>query len=96
MYLGRIVELADCDELFDNALHPYTRALLDSVPVPDPSVEAGRRFRPVKGEVPSPINPPPGCAFHPRCPIAVESCGRVRPELREVRAGHWVACSEVC
>jgi len=95
MYLGRIVELADCDELFDNALHPYTRALLDAVPVPDPSVEAGRRFRPVKGEVPSPINPPSGCAFHPRCPIAVESCSRVRPELREVRAGHWVACSEV-
>jgi oligopeptide transport system ATP-binding protein len=96
MYLGRIVELADCDELFDNALHPYTRALLDAVPVPDPKVEAGRRFRPVKGEVPSPINPPPGCVFHPRCSIAVESCSRIRPELREVRPGHWVACSEVC
>jgi oligopeptide transport system ATP-binding protein len=95
MYLGRIVELADCDELFDNALHPYTRALLEAVPVPDPSVEASRKFRPVKGEVPSPINPPPGCVFHPRCPIAVESCSRVRPELREVRPGHWVACSEV-
>ena len=95
MYLGRIVELADCDELFDNALHPYTRALLDAVPVPDPSVEADRRFRLVKGEVPSPINPPSGCVFHPRCPIAVESCSRVRPELREVRPGHWVACSEV-
>ena len=95
MYLGRIVELADCDELFDNPLHPYTRALLDSVPAPDPSVEAGRRFRPVKGEVPSPINPPSACAFHPRCPIAVESCSRIRPELREVRPGHWVACSEV-
>src|SRR5262249_6253049 len=90
MYLGRIVELADCDELFENALHPYTRALLDAVPVPDPSVEAGRRFRPVKGEVPSPINPPSGCAFHPRCPIAVNSCSRTRPEFREVRAGHWV------
>jgi oligopeptide transport system ATP-binding protein len=95
MYLGRIVELADCDELFDNALHPYTRALLDAVPVPDPSVEADRRFRPVKGEVPSPIHPPSGCVFHPRCPIAVESCSRIRPELREVRPGHWVACSEV-
>ena len=95
MYLGRIVELADCDELFDNALHPYTRALLEAVPVPDPSVEAGRRFRPVKGEVPSPIHPPSGCVFHPRCPIAVESCSRMRPELREVRPGHWVACSEV-
>jgi oligopeptide transport system ATP-binding protein len=95
MYLGRIVELADCDELFDNALHPYTRALLDAVPVPDPSVEAGRSFRPVKGEVPSPINPPSGCVFHPRCPIAVDNCSRMRPELREVRPGHWVACSEV-
>jgi oligopeptide transport system ATP-binding protein len=95
MYLGRIVELADCDELFDNPLHPYTRALLDAVPVPDPTVEAGRSFRPVKGEVPSPINPPPGCVFHPRCPIAVDTCSRMRPELREVRPGHWVACSEV-
>jgi oligopeptide transport system ATP-binding protein len=95
MYLGRIVELADCDELFDNPLHPYTRALLDAVPVPDPSVEAGRSFRPVKGEVPSPINPPSGCVFHPRCPIAVESCSRMRPELRELRPRHWVACSEV-
>ncbi|HEY7247923.1 MAG TPA: ABC transporter ATP-binding protein [Xanthobacteraceae bacterium] len=95
MYLGRIVELADCDDLFDNAMHPYTRALLDAVPVPDPSVEAGRKFRAVKGEVPSPINPPSGCVFHPRCPIAIESCSRARPELRELRPGHWVACSEV-
>jgi oligopeptide transport system ATP-binding protein len=95
MYLGRIVEFADCDELFDHALHPYTRALLDAVPVPDPQIEASRSFRPVKGEVPSPINPPTGCVFHPRCPIAVAGCGRTRPELREVRPGHWVACSEV-
>jgi oligopeptide transport system ATP-binding protein len=95
MYLGRIVELADCDELFDHALHPYTRALLDAVPVPDPTVEAARSFRPVKGEVPSPMNPPSGCVFHPRCPIAVDTCSRTRPELREVRPGHWVACSEV-
>jgi oligopeptide transport system ATP-binding protein len=95
MYLGRIVELADCDELFDNPLHPYTRALLDAVPVPDPTVEAARSFRPVKGEVPSPMNPPSGCVFHPRCPIAVETCSRARPELRELRPGHWVACSEV-
>jgi oligopeptide transport system ATP-binding protein len=94
MYLGRIVELADCDELFDNPLHPYTQALLSAVPVPDPSVEAGRVFRPVKGEVPSPINPPAGCVFHPRCGLAVESCRHARPELRELRAGHWVACSE--
>ena len=95
MYLGRIVELADCDELFDNPLHPYTRVLLDAVPVPDPTIEAGRKFRPVKGEVPSPINPPSGCVFHPRCPIAVEGCSRIRPQLREIRPSHWVACSEV-
>jgi oligopeptide transport system ATP-binding protein len=95
MYLGRVVELAECDELFDNPLHPYTQALLAAVPVPDPSVEAERTFQPVKGEVPSPINPPSGCVFHPRCPIAVERCKEVRPELRELRPGHWVACSEV-
>src|SRR5215475_8574111 len=95
MYLGRVVELADCDELFDNPLHPYTQALLAAVPVPDPRVEAEREFRPVRGEVPSPINPPSGCVFHPRCPIAVERCKQTRPELRELRPGHWVACSEV-
>ncbi|HZU88578.1 MAG TPA: ABC transporter ATP-binding protein [Stellaceae bacterium] len=95
MYLGRIVELAACDELFEHPLHPYTQALLSAVPVPDPTVEATRKFRPVKGEVPSPINPPSGCAFHPRCPLAVEPCRRSRPELRELRPGHWVACSEV-
>jgi oligopeptide transport system ATP-binding protein len=95
MYLGHIVELAACDELFDNPLHPYTQALLAAVPVPDPTVEASRQFRPVQGEVPSPINPPSGCVFHPRCPIAVASCKQTRPELREVRPDHWVACSEV-
>ena len=95
MYLGRIVELADGDELFDNPLHPYTQALLAAVPVPDPSVEASRVFRPAVGEVPSPINPPSGCVFHPRCPIAVERCKQVRPEVREVRPGHWAACHEV-
>ena len=96
MYLGRVVELADCDELFDNPLHPYTQALLAAVPVPDPSVEAEREFRPVRGEVPSPINPPSGCVFHPRCPIAVETLqAGAGPNLRELRPGHWVACSEV-
>jgi oligopeptide transport system ATP-binding protein len=95
MYLGRIVELADCDELFDHPLHPYTRALLAAVPVPDPTVEATRAFQPVAGEVPSPINPPSGCVFHPRCPLAVQSCKELRPELRELRPGHWVACSQI-
>jgi oligopeptide transport system ATP-binding protein len=94
MYLGRIVELADSDELFSNPQHPYTQALLAAVPVPDPSVEAHRSFRPVLGEVPSPINPPSGCVFHPRCAIAVEGCKQARPELRELRPGHFVACSE--
>ena len=95
MYLGRVVELAECDELFDNPLHPYTQALLAAVPVPDPEVEATREFRPVQGEVPSPINPPPGCVFHPRCPLAIDRCRQVRPELRELRTGHWAACDVV-
>jgi len=95
MYLGRIVELADSDELFDNPQHPYTKALLAAVPVPDPLVEQGRVFRPVQGEVPSPINPPPGCVFHPRCPSAVASCKVSRPETREIKPGHFVACTEV-
>jgi oligopeptide transport system ATP-binding protein len=95
MYLGRIVEMAASDELFDNPLHPYTQALLSAVPVPDPRIEAARAFRPPRGEVPSPINPPSGCVFHPRCPMAVDGCRRARPALRELRPGHWVACSEV-
>jgi oligopeptide transport system ATP-binding protein len=95
MYLGRVVELAPCDELFDTPQHPYTKALLAAVPVPDPAVEATRQFRPVQGEVPSPINPPSGCVFHPRCSIAVPECKAARPELRELRPGHWVACSQV-
>ena len=95
MYLGKIVELAPCDELFDNPLHPYTQALLNAVPVPDPTIEAGRKHHLVKGEVPSPMNPPSGCVFHPRCPVAVENCSGPVPELREMRPGHWVACGEV-
>ncbi|HEY1796114.1 MAG TPA: ABC transporter ATP-binding protein [Stellaceae bacterium] len=95
MYLGRVVELASCDEVFENPQHPYTKALLAAVPVPDPSVEAGRLVQPLSGEVPSPINPPPGCVFHPRCPIAVEECKRERPEPREIRPGHWAACSQI-
>lgn len=91
MYLGRLVETAPTEALFDEPLHPYTKALLSALPVPDPT-------RPPKptllaGDVPSPIDPPPGCAFHPRCPIAERGlCDRVRPELRELRPGHFVAC----
>ena len=95
MYLGRIVEMADTDTLFDDPQHPYTQALLAAVPVPDPTLEAARSFRPVQGEVPSPINPPSGCVFHPRCPIAIDQCQRQRPTLREVRPGHFVACDLV-
>src|SRR5712672_636133 len=92
MYLGRIVEMADSDMLFDSPLHPYTQALLAAVPVPDPSVERTRIFRPVQGEVPSPMNPPSGCVFHPRCPIAVAECRTTVPELREIKPGHQAAC----
>ena len=95
MYLGKIVELAQCDELYDNPMHPYTKALLSAVPVPDPEVELQRKRIIVKGEVPSPINPPIGCVFHTRCDIAVEACRRDIPELRELKPGHWAACPEV-
>ena len=95
MYLGKIVELADCDVLYDEPQHPYTRALLEAVPVPDPAVEGARAHEVVAGEVPSPMNPPKGCVFHPRCPLAIESCRTQAPDFRETRSGHWVACSEV-
>ena len=95
MYLGKVAELADSDELFDNPKHPYTRALLSAVPVPDPSVEAQRAHQVLQGEVPSPMNPPPGCVFHPRCSLAVDGCKKAIPELRELTPGHWAACPEV-
>ncbi len=95
MYLGKMVELAETDELFDNPLHPYTRALLEAVPIPDPVIEQARAHQVIKGEIPSPINPPSGCVFHPRCDIAVEGCPKAFPEFREVKPGHWVACTEV-
>lgn len=95
MYLGNLVELADGDELFDNPMHPYTRLLLNAVPIPDPDVEKQRAHEIIQGEIPSPINPPSGCVFHPRCPAAVDGCNKNIPKLREVKPGHWVACSEV-
>ena len=95
MYLGKLAEVADCDELYDNPMHPYTRALLSAVPVPDPVVEAERQHRVIQGEVPSPINPPSGCVFHPRCEFAVGGCRSAIPDRRELRPAHWVACTQV-
>lgn len=90
MYLGKIVESAPSGELYKNPLHPYTRILISSVPVADPDKQ--RKMTVLKGDVPSPINPPSGCSFHPRCPIAVEKCSSVTPELRDAGGGHLVAC----
>jgi oligopeptide transport system ATP-binding protein len=92
MYLGRIAELADRQALYEEPLHPYTRALLSAVPIPDPKIEAKRERTVLRGEVPSPLNPPSGCVFHPRCPIAVDRCSAELPPLREIRPGHWAAC----
>ncbi len=91
MYLGRIVEITGREQLFADPQHPYTRALLDAVPVPDPSEEAART-PPLAGDVPSPQNPPAGCHFHPRCPLAEARCREQDTALREVKPGHWVAC----
>ena len=92
MYLGHIVEVADRNELYENPLHPYTRALLSAVPIPDPVVEAQRERIVLTGEVPSPTDPPAGCVFHTRCPIAIDECKLEMPALREVGNDHWVAC----
>ncbi len=92
MYLGHIVELADRKALYEDPLHPYTRALLSAVPIPDPRLEAQRERMVLRGEVPSPVNPPSGCVFHPRCPIAIDRCSAEIPPLREIKPGHWAAC----
>jgi peptide/nickel transport system ATP-binding protein len=92
MYLGRIVEYASADELFANPKHPYTQALLAAAPVPDPVIERTRPRTIVKGELPSPLNPPKGCVFHPRCPLATEECRKAVPPERELAPGHSVAC----
>ena len=90
MYLGRVVELAGAHELYEQTQHPYAEALLSAVPVPEPGT--GRERIVLKGDVPSPINPPAGCPFHPRCPRAIDRCSKEEPELREVRPGHLSAC----
>jgi len=91
MYLGKVVELADSEAIYEDPKHPYTKALLSAVPVPDPTRKSKRII--LTGDVPSPMSPPPGCTFHPRCPIAEKGlCDTKEPELREIRPGHWASC----
>ena len=92
MYLGNLVELADSDEIYEHTLHPYSQALLDAVPIPDPEKESLKERKLLSGDVPSPINPKPGCPFAGRCPKATEACRTTSPELKEVRPNHFVAC----
>ena len=92
MYLGNMVELADSDELYENPLHPYTKALLSAIPIPNPRVEKERQQIRLEGEVPSPVNPPEGCHFCNRCPYAKEKCRKTVPLMREIGEGHFVAC----
>jgi len=92
MYLGKIVEITRSDELYDNPLHPYSLALLSAIPIPDPVVDRQRKRILLTGDVPSPINPPPGCRFNPRCNLAQDICRQAEPELKDIGGEHWVAC----
>jgi oligopeptide transport system ATP-binding protein len=92
MYVGKIIEIADRDDLYENPLHPYTQALLSAIPIPDPAVEARRKRIILTGDIPSPVNPPSGCRFHTRCPIAFDRCKVEIPPLRSYRGSHVAAC----
>ena len=92
MYLGHLVEMAERNEIYRNPIHPYTKALLSAVPIPDPVLDAQRERVLLTGEVPSPLNPPSGCVFHPRCPVANDTCSQILPDLREVETDHYSAC----
>jgi oligopeptide/dipeptide ABC transporter ATP-binding protein len=92
MYLGKMVEMAQTEDLYKNPVHPYSRALFASIPIPDPTVK--KREITLSGEVPSPVNPPSGCRFHPRCLNATEACTRSEPELIDIGGGHLVACHQ--
>ena len=95
MYLGKLMEMAARVELYEHPLHPYTQALLSAVPVPDPVVEEKRKRIILEGDVPSPVNPPPGCVFNTRCPLAIDICRKDVPEWREILPRHFVACHRV-
>ena len=95
MYLGRLMEVSSCDELYEDPQHPYTQALLSAVPVPDPAVESRRERIVLQGDIPSPQDPPPGCVFHTRCPVAVDECRVTVPALKRTADGHWAACLRV-
>ncbi len=90
MYVGKMVELSPREELFINPLHPYTQALMSAIPIPDPTLKRDRTI--LTGDVPSPLNPPSGCRFHPRCPVAIDQCAHEEPPFKEKESGHWVAC----